>query len=96
MKETIWKFELTPSDGVIRIDMPQTSEVLSCGAVGDSIFIWSKFSSGAKDLDFIPRYFEVFGTGHEIHCDMGIDRKFIGTALMYGGSLVWHVFERID
>jgi hypothetical protein len=37
---------------------------------------------------------------------MGIDRKFIGTALMYGkfigtalmygGGLVWHVFERLD
>ena len=25
------------------------------------------------------RYFEVFGTGHSIYYDMGIDRKYINT-----------------
>ncbi len=97
MKELIWKFELKVTDRFpIRVDLPQTAEILSTGAVGDQMFIWVKFSKEAKDLARVPRYFEVFGTGHDIHCDMGIDRKFIGTAFMHNGSLVWHVFERLD
>jgi len=100
MKELIWKFDVPIIDashkGVVRVDLPQSSEVLSCGAVGDRLFIWAKFLSDSRDLDFVPRYFEVFGTGHEITNDMGIERKFIGTAFMHGGSLVWHVFERLD
>ena len=39
------------------------------------------------------RYFEVFGTGHSIYYDMGIDRKYINTCQDSLG-LVWHIFER--
>jgi hypothetical protein len=109
MKQLIWKFKIDlhkMTNNIFQVDLPQTAEVLSVAAIGDEIFVWVKFDAKAQYLDFVPRFFEVFGTGHEIHCDMGIDRKFIGTALMYGkfigtalmygGGLVWHVFERLD
>lgn len=92
--ETIWKFEIEPKDGVIEIMMPIGAEILSTGAIGDGVFVWAKFSTD-EGTESEPRYFEVFGTGHNIPVDMGIDRKFIGTAFMYDGSLVWHIFERM-
>lgn len=92
--ETIWKFEIEPKDGVIEIMMPKDAEVLSTGAIGDNVFVWAKFSTD-EGTESEPRYFEVFGTGHNIPVDMGIDREFIGTAFMYDGSLVWHIFERM-
>ena len=93
--ETIWKFEIEPKDGPIQVMMPEGAEILSTAAIGDKVFVWAKFSTD-EGTESEPRYFEVFGTGHNIHVDMGIDRKFIGTALMYDGSLVWHIFERIN
>ena len=96
MKELIWKFELRPTDGIITVELPQAAEVLSASAIGQQMFIWVRFSADVKNLEPVPRYFEVFGTGHEIHCDMGISRQFIGTAFMYKGALVWHIFERLN
>lgn len=93
--ETIWKFEIEPKDGVVPVGLPTGAEVLSCNAIGDSVYIWAKFNQ-EQDPTLEERYFEVFGTGHDIPVDMGIDRKFIGTAFMYNGALVWHVFERIN
>lgn len=93
--ETIWKFEIEPKDGKVEVLLPVGSEVLSCGAIGDSVYVWAKFSTD-EGTGSEPRYFEVFGTGHNIHTDMGIERKFIGTVFMYSGALVWHIFERIN
>ena len=36
--------------------------------------------------------FEVYGTGHYLHYDMGMDRKYIGTYHLDNG-LVFHLFE---
>lgn len=96
MKELIWKFELRPIDGIIKLDLPQDAEILSTGAIGEQMFVWVKFNADVKNQEYVTRYFEVFGTGHEIHCDMGISRQFIGTTFMYNGALVWHIFERLN
>jgi hypothetical protein len=34
------------------------------------------------------------GTGHPVPVGMGVDRKYISTYQLSGGSLVFHVFER--
>lgn len=39
------------------------------------------------------RFIEIFGTGHPVGYDMGVDRKYISTYQLNGGSLVFHVFE---
>lgn len=36
-----------------------------------------------------PRTFRVFGTGHPLPDDVA----FVGTAIVPGGELVWHLFE---
>ena len=91
-KETIWKFEIKHMEPVM---VPKGSEVLSVFAVGNIVYTWIKFDKKFQDITY-PKYFEVFGTGHDIPVDMGIDRKFIGTTLMLNGALVWHIFERLE
>ena len=33
---------------------------------------------------------------HDIYYDMGINRKYINTFQLGGGSLVFHLFERVN
>jgi len=41
------------------------------------------------------RVIEIFGTGHNLPFDMGIERKYISTYQLSGGNYVFHAFERI-
>lgn len=83
--KTIWKFVLQPE---CKIEMPVGAELLSVHAQGDDICLWAKVDpSAAKEA----RSFVGFGTGHDVPDE---PLAFVGTALMHGGSLVFHIFER--
>jgi hypothetical protein len=41
------------------------------------------------------RRFEIFATGEEINCQLGIERKYLGTFQIFSDTLVFHVFERL-
>lgn len=92
MRQTIWKYTITPDD-IIKISMPKDAEILSVQNQNGQIQMWALVY---PDNDLETRYFEVYGTGHDIHVDMGIVRKFIGTFQINMGSLVFHLFERIN
>jgi hypothetical protein len=89
MKKTIWKYELTP--GKLSIEMPKDAEILSVQMQNDIPCVWALVNPENKVKE---KVIEIFGTGHEMHCD-GISRKFIGTFQMHGGLLVFHLFERL-
>lgn len=89
MKKLIYKFELETTDNQT-IKMPIGAEILTVQTQNEVPYLWALVDpteSGEK------RYIEVFGTGHEVHYDIGISRKYIGTYQLHGGSLVFHVFE---
>jgi hypothetical protein len=88
MKKAIWKFEIDDAFDTC-IKMPKGAEVLSIQNQNNTICIWALVIPSNEPED---RYFEVFGTGHPIHCDIGIERVFIGTVQV--DSFVWHIFER--
>ena len=88
MEKTIWKFVLTPE--TLKISMPEDSIILTAKEQGNEICIWAEVSP-SKPLTV--RYFEIFGTGHPIPCETEAGRKYIGTAFLYGGKLVFHVYE---
>lgn len=92
MKNTIWKFELEVTDNQF-ISIPKNAEILSIQTQNNSPCIWA-FVDPKEEKE--ERCFEMFGTGSEIHGDMGIYRKFIGTFQINEGSLVFHVFEWIN
>lgn len=88
--KTIYKYEISPD--INYIEIPKDAEILSLHVQNNKPCIWVLVDT-EKDIE--ERYFEFFGTGHYIPCDMGIDRKFIGTFLIDSDSLVFHLFERL-
>ena len=73
--------------------MPKGAEILTVQTQNDTPCIWALVD---PDSETETRHFEVYGTGHDIHCDMGIERKYINTFQIQYGLLVFHLFERIN
>lgn len=90
MKKQIWKFVITPSNSMVEI--PIGAEILTIQAQGENPCIWAMVDPSKKTE---IRQFDVFGTGHDIIDNMGFERKYINTFQLYGGALVFHLFERI-
>jgi len=88
-RKTIWKFPINVV-GHGFIAMPKGAEILTVQTQDDAPFIWAVVNPDAEKED---RYFEVYGTGHPIYQDMGVNRKYIGT--FQQPPLVWHLFERL-
>lgn len=84
----IWKFTLDPYN--LNVDMPQGAKILTAREQGDNICIWAEVDQNAI---YEKRFFEVFGTGDVLPTDMAT-RKYIGTALLQGGGLVFHIYEK--
>lgn len=93
MKKTIWKFELSPSiTGTHSFTMPKDAKILTVQTQNNNPCIWALVN---PNNEVEERFFELFGTGHDVYCDMGIDRKYINTIQMREGGLVFHLFERL-
>ena len=91
MNKTIYKYEIHPSNLVL--ELPEGAEILTVQSQHEEAFIWALVNPYNKKAF---RYFELFGTGHPVPCDMGINRRYIGTFQLSGGALVFHLFERIN
>jgi hypothetical protein len=87
---TVYKFEIQPEH---TLRLPKGSGILSVGVQGDKMFLWALVDP-RNEVVSEERRIEVYGTGHEIP-NPG-DLEFIGTLIMYGGFLVFHVFERVS
>ena len=90
MEKTIWKFELETKDRNI-IQMPKDAEILCVQEQYGKPCIWALVDPNQEKE---TQHFEIFGTGHPVYCDMGVDRKYIGTYQLSNGALVFHVFDR--
>lgn len=91
MTKTIYKFPLDIKD-IQTIEMPDGAEILTVQVQKGTLNMWALLD---VEKPLTERVFEVFGTGHPVYCDMGINRKYIGTAQTMGDNLVWHIFERL-
>lgn len=89
MTKQIWKFEINTNK--IIVEMPKGAEILTIQTQNEKPCIWALVNpENEKEL----RHFEVYGTGHNIHCDTAI--KYINTFQLDGGALVFHLFERLN
>ena len=86
--KTIWKYQIVPGDE-IHLSIPEGAEILSVQMQGDGPCVWALADPEANKTD---RVFEIYGTGHIVREGK---KKFIGTFQMYGGSLVFHLFEKL-
>ncbi len=98
MSKTIWKYSTIEYgfDKKFSIVMPFGAEILTIQTdeKNNHPTIWAMVDPEEKEKE--ERYFELFGTGHEIPEDMGIERKYIGTYQYQRGAFVGHIFERIN
>jgi hypothetical protein len=81
--EDEFDLELSPGAQVLRV------------AVQDSQpHLWALVDPECPDDKKQTRHFEVWGTG--LPMEEPEKRVHVGTFLMAGGKLVWHLFERIE
>jgi hypothetical protein len=92
MNRQILKFTMKVNDST-SVEMTKGSEVLSVITHNNlpMICVLSPMEGETE-----TRHFESFNTGVTIGSDMGIERKFIGTAQINNGAIEAHVFERIN
>lgn len=93
MKTTIWKYELEITDSQV-IKMPKFATILTVQMQGVTPCLWALVDPSNPPIE--GREIQIFGTGHPIENEIGMDRKYIGTIQLHGGSLVFHVFEPIS
>lgn len=82
---TVWKFPI-PVNDTVTIPMPIGAEVLSVQLQHDDACVWARVD---REMPMEPRRFHWRGTGHPAD---GLGR-FVGTILVHGGELVFHLFE---
>ena len=92
MKETIYKYVLNVDDKQ-QVSIPLDAEILSVQMQGESLCMWALIDTENEPEN---RTFEIFGTGHSIHWEMGVERKFISTFQIPSRGLVFHIFERLN
>lgn len=85
------KYQLGPQT-TNHIVMPMGTKILTVQSQGDSPCLWTLVNTDNKRE---TRNFRIYATGQDI--DWPLEHlQYIGTFQLYGGSLVWHVFEEID
>ncbi len=91
---TIRKYEIIPEGHtrVVCIKMPESAKVLHVAAQGSSMFLWAMVDTNRPMQE---RKFEVYSTGHAMLVGRPTRLKHLGTTMLAGGSLVFHVFERV-
>ncbi len=89
MTKTIFKYKL--GVGVTQdVEFPKGAKLLSAQAIGEDLFIWAIVD---PEQHMEKREIRVIGTGHKVYDDEKL--RHLGTTQMYGGTLIWHVFEVI-
>ena len=92
MVKSIFKFNLETTDSQTVL-MPKGAEILTIQNQHEDAELWALVDPNAP---LEERIIEIFGTGHPVHCDMGVERKYIATYQLSGGNYIFHAFERLS
>lgn len=88
--KTIYKYKIETTDSQT-ISMPKASQVLTVQVQHGKPHIWAYIDN--TDNSEEPRTIEVFGTGNPIPEGA---RRYIGSYQLFGGDLIFHVFEKLE
>jgi hypothetical protein len=89
---TIYKYQFETTDEFF-LQMPEGSRILSVHVQRDKPCMWAAVDPGRLLID---RRFVVYGTGHPIDPAEYDSLSFVGTYLLHGGQLVFHLFAEKD
>ena len=86
--KTIWKFELSPNR-LQSLSLPTGAEILTVKTKGDNApLLWVLVD---PDMPLTERYLGIYTTNTAIPDEPG---RYVGTFLIYEGSLEFHLFEQ--
>ncbi len=85
MATKIFKYELGIRHTTLKL--PVGARVLTMQCQFNALYLWAIVDPAAETED---RTFVVYGTGHVMDEEK---LRYIGTAQMLGGDLIWHAFE---
>lgn len=89
MLNTVWKATLKPTD-TQSIMVPDGAEMLCAREQFEQICVWYRCD---PDAPLTPRILAIVGTGNPAP---GPEGRYLGTASLHGGQLMFHVFERVS
>jgi hypothetical protein len=87
---TIWKFP-APIDNEVVIHMPKGAKVLCVQMQHGDPCLWAEVDSEAE---VEPMRFFWRGTGHSVEFPFLVG--YVGTVQMMDGTLVFHLYKKID
>ncbi len=90
--KTIYKYPIEIITDTFTIAIPIDAEILTIQMQYETPCIWAIVETESQPEN---RYFEIIGTGNPFP-EESIERKYIGTFQLYGGGLVFHLFERLQ
>lgn len=85
---TIYKYPIEVTD-FQKVKLPLNAKILTAQTQNGFLCLWAQVEE--KNTTIEERSIEIFGTGHPMTDTL--NRKYISTVQMKGGSLVFHVFE---
>lgn len=87
VRHAVWKYAV-PMDDTFSIEMPRGAKVLSVAPQTGEVCMWAEVD---PDEMMETRRFRMCGTGHPM--PVHETRSFVGTFMVHGGILVFHLFE---
>lgn len=92
--KTIFKYRVPVTD-ILSIKLPVDAQIrcIMVDPKDEFPYIYAEVETENKTEE---RVFEVFGTGHEIIYDMGIERIYLGSFTILNGNFIGHVYERLS
>jgi hypothetical protein len=92
MNKSIFKYTLKTTDKQV-VQLPKEAEILTIQTQFEEPQLWALVNHENEPEE---RTIEIFGTGHPVYYDMGVERKYIATYQLSGGNYVFHAFERLS
>lgn len=98
MQRRILKYTINPNDldfetNAVVVEMPMSAQILSIGVQDDEVRVWA--SVEVDDHETRYQKFLVLPTGLTEYNDnprKGPAPEFLGTVILMGGALVFHIF----
>lgn len=85
----VFKYDIAITD-YQTIEMPQGAELLKVDNQNGRIELWALVDPNAETE---KRKFRLAGTGHKITDEEASKLRYVGTCILAGGGLVFHLFE---
>lgn len=91
MSKTIYKYAVPVAGEIHSFDLPRPAEIIRVASQHDfpgTVFFWAVVDPAVTDTR--RRHFTVVGTGHIWPV---VSARYIGSAEVANGVLVWHLLE---